>query len=215
MYRPVFFIVLAPICIGVSFNEFWNFLAVTEISEGKGMTYMNVIELFFLGLLCTLHAIGSAEINPSQDCHLIFIKTCSKTFKATRCQLVIAMGFTNRLLTLWKAFFFAKQIWNQEFSLTYITPLLLDIVVPSIVKWIGGETRSKNFSKVVVTLEWCLFFILAWLLEWFIKCVVFNDSKEFWITWKDRASVFFSWIGDWATMVFQGCLLWCRMRRTC
>ncbi|KAK2720810.1 hypothetical protein QYM36_004623, partial [Artemia franciscana] len=64
-----------------------------------------------------------------------------------------------------------------------------------IVKWIGGETGSKNFSKVVVKLEWCLFFILAWLLEWFIKYVVFNDSKEFWKTWKDRASVFFSWIG--------------------
>ena len=89
---------------------------------------MNFIELFSLGLLSTFHAMGSAGINPSQDCHLIF----SKTFTATTCQLVIAMGFANQGLTLWKAFFFAKHIWEKETSSVYIFLLVCDIIIPRV-----------------------------------------------------------------------------------
>ncbi|XP_065576526.1 uncharacterized protein LOC136037697 isoform X1 [Artemia franciscana] len=35
MYLPGFLIVLAPICIGMSFNEIWNFMVVQEIGKGN------------------------------------------------------------------------------------------------------------------------------------------------------------------------------------
>ncbi|KAK2703121.1 hypothetical protein QYM36_018355, partial [Artemia franciscana] len=93
-------------------------------------------------------------------------------------ELIIENVVFNDLNDFWKT-------WKDRLSVCFSW---LWIII-----WISPST-PRNVSKGVAKLEWCFIFPLAWLLEWIIENVVKSSLKDFWKTWTDRLSVWFSWL---------------------